>query len=117
MPKFYIHETILCEVTFVREVGAESAEAALFADAEMPGTFLGSAIGDVHGMASAIYETFDAVPHNLPAGFRPENDAAPDLLVALKRWEEFARDNGWTEVDCTFLADTRAAIAKAEGRA
>ena len=42
--------------------------------------------------------------------------AAPDLLAALKRWEQFAMDNQWSDADCTFLESTRAAIAKAEGR-
>jgi len=41
--------------------------------------------------------------------------AAPDLLVALKRWEEYARDNNYSDEGCTFLQQTRAAIAKAEG--
>ena len=41
--------------------------------------------------------------------------AAPTLLTALERWEKFARDNAWTDEDCTFLADTRAAIAQARG--
>jgi hypothetical protein len=40
--------------------------------------------------------------------------AAPRLLDALKRWEQFAQDNQWSESDCTFLAETRAAIAAAE---
>ena len=41
--------------------------------------------------------------------------AAPDLLAALQRWEEFARDNQWTDADCSFLANTHAVIAKATG--
>ena len=41
--------------------------------------------------------------------------AAHDLLAALERWESFACDNGWSEQDAPWLADTRAAIAKAKG--
>lgn len=44
-------------------------------------------------------------------------DAASDLLAALERWERFARDNQYTDEDCTFLPATRAAIAKAKGSA
>lgn len=40
-----------------------------------------------------------------------------ELLAALERWELFARDNGYTDEDCTFLAATRAAIAKSKGDA
>ena len=40
--------------------------------------------------------------------------AAPSLRDALKRWEQFAQDNGWTDADCTFLTQTRAALAAAE---
>ncbi len=39
---------------------------------------------------------------------------SPRILAALKRWEQFAQDNQWSESDCTFLAETRAAIAAAE---
>ena len=41
--------------------------------------------------------------------------ALPGLLAALERWERFACDNGWSEQDAPWLADTRAAIAKAKG--
>jgi hypothetical protein len=43
-------------------------------------------------------------------------NAAPDLLAELKKWEAFARDN-YTDKDISWLAETRAAIAKAEGAA
>jgi len=41
--------------------------------------------------------------------------AAPDLLIALQRWERFASDNLWTDADIDFLRQTRAAIAAALG--
>lgn len=37
------------------------------------------------------------------------------LLAALERWEQYARDNQYTDEDCTFLPTTRAAIAQARG--
>lgn len=43
--------------------------------------------------------------------------AGPALYDALKRWEQFARDNLWTEQDLDFLAATRAALALAENSA
>lgn len=42
-------------------------------------------------------------------------NASLDLYRELKRWEQFARDNQWTDEDITWLPATRAAIAKAEG--
>lgn len=39
--------------------------------------------------------------------------AAPELLAALIRWEQYARDNLYDDANCTFLASTRAVIAKA----
>lgn len=47
---------------------------------------------------------------------RLESEKA-DLLAALERWERFARDNQYTDEDCTFLPTTRAAIAKAKREA
>lgn len=44
---------------------------------------------------------------------REAND--PEVLSALKRWEQYARDNRYTDEDCTFLPATRAAIARAGG--
>lgn len=43
--------------------------------------------------------------------------AAPDLLAALQRWEQYARDNAYSDEDCTFLTATRAALSKATGDA
>ena len=45
-----------------------------------------------------------------------------ELLAALERWEQYARDNGYSEDTnsgsyCSFLYGTRAIIAKARGRA
>ena len=47
--------------------------------------------------------------------------AAPDLLRALKRWQEFAETNGYTDTDYLtgtvgWVSETNAAIAKAEGQ-
>lgn len=44
--------------------------------------------------------------------------AAPDLLAALQRWEEYALANQYSENEqdssyCSFLAATRVAISKA----
>lgn len=46
--------------------------------------------------------------------------AAPDLLEALKRWHEFAVNNGYTDEDFKtestgWISETAAAIAKATG--
>lgn len=41
--------------------------------------------------------------------------AAPRVLASLKRWAQYARDNLYTEDDCTFLRETLDAIAEAEG--
>jgi hypothetical protein len=41
--------------------------------------------------------------------------AAPDMLVELKKWHKFMRDNYKPE-DITWWHDTEKAIAKAEGR-
>lgn len=48
--------------------------------------------------------------------------AAPKLYRALQRWERYARDNGYStdpshSAFCSFLEETRAAIAEAERRA
>lgn len=46
--------------------------------------------------------------------------ASPDLYAALKRWQTFARNNGWTDADhhdadgTGWITATDAAIAKAE---
>lgn len=120
MPKFYIHETMHCEVTFVREIEAENAEEAGFADAEQGGTYLGAAIGD-NLPSVADYKVTEAGPFFLPSGFlaepSPVADAAPDLLAAavalLKDWD--APDlNDATPIAERFDA-LRAAVAKAEG--
>lgn len=47
--------------------------------------------------------------------------AAPDLLQALKRWQEFALANGWTDADhqtngIGWISETNAAISKAGGQ-
>ena len=43
----------------------------------------------------------------------PKADALAAVVAALKRWEQFARDNLWTEEDLDFLAATREALALA----
>ncbi len=41
--------------------------------------------------------------------------ASPEMLDALKKWERFMLDN-YSESDISWWAETRDAIAKAEGR-
>jgi hypothetical protein len=47
--------------------------------------------------------------------------AAPELFEALKRWQRFARDNGWTDEDyhdadgTGWISATTAAVRRAEG--
>lgn len=51
---------------------------------------------------------------------RRVRDAAQDLLRALKRWQRFAKDNGWSDADyhdadgTGWITDMDKAIAKAE---
>lgn len=38
-------------------------------------------------------------------------DRCDKLAAALKTWHKFAIDNKWDDENCTFLPDTRAALA------
>ncbi len=52
-------------------------------------------------------------------------EAAPELLAALEIWARYAESNGWTDADhhdgdpatTGWITRTRAAIARAKGRA
>lgn len=74
-------------------------------------TISGSEFCDVPG--ADLVDAFAEWREQLKAALA-EAAEAPPVLVALKRWELFARDNLWTDEDITWLADTRAAIAGAE---
>ena len=75
MPKFYIYETLLCEVTFVREIEATDADDAVNTDLDTPGRLLGVAVGDAHPSSMSFTDVLPAAQHNLPHHFYAEPTA------------------------------------------
>jgi hypothetical protein len=66
MPKFIIHERIMCEVTFVKVIEADNIDAAIEADDDgAPSVLLGVHIGDGE---CCEREPFPATIEHLPHG-------------------------------------------------
>ena len=73
MTSYLYHETLTCEVTFVRRIEAESAEEAEEAGMDGFGQLLGVSIGDtVPGIEHASLLADE--PFNIPAHFHWEPD-------------------------------------------
>ena len=91
MPTFLYHETMPCEVTFVRRIEADNrddAEEELF---EGGGTLLGFTIGDTVA-GRETHEWVDDAPHNLPVYPEPVEDEPRDEASWFTVW--VARRNG-----------------------
>ena len=86
MPKFYVHETQLCEVTFVREIDADDAGHARDRDLDECGRMIGVSIGDVSPMSTVNIDVLPAAPYNIPACFYPEDAEAVRALAADLWW-------------------------------
>lgn len=72
MPSYLIHETVTCEVTFVKRVTGDDETDALNAAWDGDSELLGVVIGDsVAGRESEI--VLPDVPHNIPADMYPES--------------------------------------------
>jgi len=75
MPKFLIHETLTCEVTFVRSLTATSFEEAHDMAMDADGDLLGVSIGDtVAGVERVEIFHDDGDDLNIPAHFYKEPD-------------------------------------------
>lgn len=73
MPTFLIHETMNCEVTFVRRIEANDLDDAHDGASEGNGELLGVSIGDtVAGIEHT--EVLSDEPHNIPFHFYKEPD-------------------------------------------
>lgn len=71
MPSFLIHETMNCEVTFVKRVFADNPTDALSASWDGDSELLGVVVGDA--LAGNYHEeVFSDVPHHMPHGLYPE---------------------------------------------
>jgi hypothetical protein len=71
MPTFLIHEKIVCEVTFVKRVTADTAEDALDADWDGDSDLLGVVIGDARAGAESE-EVLPDAPQYIPVGLYTE---------------------------------------------
>ena len=73
MTSYLYHETLTCEVTFVRRIEAESAGEAVEAGMDGFGQLLGVSIGEtVPGVEE--HNLLADEPHNIPAHFHWEPD-------------------------------------------
>lgn len=72
MKTYLIHETMNCEVTFVRRITADDRTDAINGAHDGDGELLGMTIGDaVAGLERT--EILADVPHNIPEAFYPES--------------------------------------------
>lgn len=68
MPSYLFHETMNCEVTFVRRITADNKTDAMNMAQDGDGEILGVAIGDAVA-GQELQELFPDAPHYIPAGF------------------------------------------------
>jgi hypothetical protein len=71
MTTFLIHETMNCEVTFVRRIEADDETDANNGAHDGDGDLLGVSIGDTVA-GNERTEILPDAPHNIPEGFYPE---------------------------------------------
>jgi hypothetical protein len=71
MRSFLIHERMVCEVTFVKRVVADSPGDALDASSEGDSELLGVVIGD-NVSGGTCDEAYDDIPAHIPYGLYPE---------------------------------------------
>lgn len=72
MKTFLYHETLHCEVTFVRRITAKTEEEALEIAFEGGGDLLGVAVGDNLPFGDFDSQILPDEPYNIPANFYKE---------------------------------------------
>ena len=71
MPNYLIHETMLCEVTFVRRIKADNENDAYNGAVDGDGDLLGVSVGDAHAGVGEVDVKPDH-PLNIPTHFYRE---------------------------------------------